>query len=74
MTYQIECRRLNTQGYWLTLGNSARSLEAARAVTQDIAIELQRELRVVTYGGKQGFRIHAEFSASGQPLRLDSAA
>jgi hypothetical protein len=74
MTYQIECRRLNTQGYWLTLGNSARNLEAARMVAQDIAIELQRPLRIVTYGSKQGFRVHAEFSATGQPLPLDSAA
>ena len=74
MIYQIECRRLNTRGHWLTLGNSAGGLAIAKMVAQDISIEIERETRVVTYGGKQGFRIHAEFSATGQPLRLDSAA
>jgi uncharacterized protein involved in high-affinity Fe2+ transport len=69
MTYTIETRRINTAGHWLTLGNYRCDLEVAKSFAQDISIELQRETRVVTYKNK--FRIHAEFSATGQPLRLE---
>lgn len=68
MTYTIECRRLNTRGHWLDLGHHRCDLAMAKMIAQDIAVELKREVRVVTYGGKE-FRIHAEFSTSGQPLR-----
>ncbi len=66
MTYAIECRRQNTKGHWLTLGTHRCYLDMAKSIAQDTATELQREVRLVTYG--KTFRIHAEFSASGQPL------
>jgi len=67
MTYQIESRRLNTPGHWLVLGSHRCSLDMAKCIAQDVACELQRETRVVSYG--KTFRVHAEFSAIGQPLR-----
>lgn len=66
MTYCIECRRENTRGHWLDLGTHRQSLEVVKMIAQDIATELRRGTRVVQYG--RNFRIHAEFSASGQPL------
>jgi hypothetical protein len=67
MNYAIECRRVHTRGHWLFLGNHRCDLATAKCVAQDTATELQRETRVVNYG--KTFRIFAEFSALGQPLR-----
>lgn len=72
MNYVFETRRYNMPGRWLNIGTNRCDLTMARMVAQDIATELQREIRVVTYGGKTGFQVHAEFSATGQSLRMES--
>ena len=69
MTYTIECRRLNTPGHWLIL-TTHRKLADAKVIAQDLARELRREIRVMTYGSL-GFRIIAEYSDTGEPLWRD---
>jgi hypothetical protein len=70
MNYSIEVRRRpnreSTNGYWLVLGNYRCNIDLAKGIAQDIAIELERETRVVAY--RDTFRVHAVFSKIGQPL------
>ena len=68
MTYTIEVRRERTNGHWLSLGDYRCSLDVAKMTGQDAAVELQRYVRVVSYGDRRQFQVHAEFSVSGQPL------
>lgn len=66
--YFIETPRRNTTGDWLELGHyTGHSLDAVKNIAQDFTEELSREVRVVSY--RPRFQLHAEFSASGQPLR-----
>jgi hypothetical protein len=65
MNYQIECRRQNTKGRWLGLGNYKCPIYVAKSIAQDLAIELERGVRLVSYG--KVFQIHAEFDKQGQP-------
>lgn len=71
MSYCIETRRLHTSGYWLGLG-TVPGLVNAKVIAQDMAVELQREVRIVRYG--RPFEVIAEFrfSALEQPLRMEA--